>query len=168
MSLPQRLRKFAGEALDLGILFVSDVIDSWSTGESRAALLDRLRKATERGGELALEVARLEEEADRLRFNGPTLWREEVELLKDIAERLRTSMAEYKLFDETLAMLGRNLQIIQALLDRCDHMPMTSEEFGKMADDAITGKVKTFDWNDIGKDVDGPELGELDTSDIPF
>lgn len=141
--------------MDLGIILVSDAIDSWSAGESRTALLERLRAATERGGELALEVSRLEDEVDGLRFNGPTLYRDEVEAIKAAIDS-RTDRGDHgHVSFEMKDALG-------ALLTRCDHMPMTAEEFGKMADDAINGRrTRLYDWddvtnffNDIGKDVD--------------
>lgn len=147
-----RLKKLASEGLDLAVLLVSDAIDSWSSGESRSALLGRLQEAVQRGGELALRVASLEDEVDGLRFNGPTLYRDEVEMLQWVVRQLNLSVAT-----ELTTDLDRDRSLLKAateLLNRCDHMPMTSDEFAKMADDAIHGRSKTFDWNDIGKDID--------------
>ncbi len=153
-----RILHLLEDAFTLGVTLASDAIDSWSTGESRSAILQKLRDAVQRGSELALDKARLEDEVDGLRFNGPTLYKDEVDLLDEYATVLKTSLAFNgdKDYCEGVEERQRDLQIIQALLNRCDHLPMTSDELSKTIDDAISGKAKTFTWgDDIGKDVDG-------------
>lgn len=142
------------DTLRLVTTLAGDAIDEWAENESRSALQRRLRENAERGAELALENAALKDEIDRLRFNGPTLYRDEVEFLRDCQQQLQQSILDAELFGADLKMLGRNLQIVQHLLERCDHMPMTEGEMTTMVEDITSGKAKLIPWDDEGKDID--------------
>lgn len=138
-----RLLQFAGDMFTLGVSLASDAIDSWTTGESRQSILEKLRTAVERSSELVLENARLRDEIDELRFNGPTLYSDEVEALK-------------------FAAMGCDpvtSNSIRSLLKRCDHMPMTAAELNEQIDGIISGAVKLYPWgdDDPGKDIDDDE-----------
>ncbi len=146
MGLSRHFKKFA----EMTAILIEDALDGWMTNESRAGLQQRLRVAAERGAELALEVARLEDEVDRLRFNGPTLWKDEVDLLRDISTTMQKNIREGDF--GVVKMLGRNLQIIEHLLDRCDHMPMTTGELEEQVKGILDGTAKTYSWDDLELD----------------
>jgi hypothetical protein len=139
MRLSTRLWKLTKDILNVSVTLASDAIEGWALNETRDGLLERLRSTAERGAELALENARLEDEIDALRFNGPTLWKDEVEAL-NLARRAPGSSG----YSNT----------ISKLLDRCDHMPMTSGELDDQVKGILDGTVKTYDWDDIGRDID--------------
>ena len=149
MRIPKRLLYLMEDALSLGVTLVSDVIDSWATGETREAILQKLREAVQRSSELALEKARLEEEVDSLRFNGPSLYRDEVEALRWTIN-WRADEKGY-------------LEVLRGLLNRCDHLPMTAQELNKQMDDALSGRAKTYTWDEVfgskGHDIDGRDCG---------
>lgn len=159
MRLFQGLRKFTTTAVQLAGVLLEEKFEQWASPEaltSREELIRLERESRERAAELALEVARLEDKVDSLRFNGPSLWKDEVEALQEMIF-LRADVAG------TLA----------SLLDRCDHMPTTAAEMGRMAQDAID-EIKGRPWgppkgffeddpitsDDPGKDIDD--------EDIPF
>lgn len=141
MGLLRHLKNLGG----FFVLVIEDRIESWSTDESRPELQKRLREAADRGGELALKVACLEDELDGLRFNGPSLWSDEVNALKLAAAAPGSS--------------GYSPAIKQ-LLNRCDHMPMTAHELDEQVRGITDGTVKTIPWNesffrdDPGIDID--------------
>jgi hypothetical protein len=146
-----RLRKLLSDAVQLCSILLEDLIEDAVTN-SRAELQNRLRETAERGAELALEKARLEDEVDKLRFNGPTLYRDEVDLLEEYARIIETSLA-YGGVAESFEDRQADVKILRNLLGRCDHMPNTAEEFGKMVNDALANHT-AVDWDDVGKDVD--------------
>ncbi len=149
MGLSSKLRRLWGNAIDLTIILVEDRIEAWASGESRPIIQQRLRDATERGGVLALQVASLEDELDKLRFNGPSLWKDEVEALRLAAYAPGSS--------------GYSPALRQ-LLNRCDHMPMTAAELDEQVRGITDGTIKTIPWDasmfvdhdDPGTDVDEP------------
>ncbi len=149
--LEQAKRLFTS-ALDLLAITAEEMIER-AHGNSREELQERLREAAERGAQLALEKAALEDKLDELRFNGPSLWSDEVRLLRSIVSTMQENIKANGFAD--LAEAGKNLQVMQHLLDRCDHMPMTAEEMGRMADEAIKD-CNAHLWDDGGVDVDQP------------
>src|SRR6478736_5402043 len=131
--LAKRLLQLVEDALTLGVTLASDAIDSWSSQETRQHLLQRLRDAVQRASELALENASLKEEIQALRFSGPSLYADEVQAL------------EYAIFTPgNLALESYQPQrdAIKGLYNRCDHMPLTSNEVAEMILDAINGRMK--------------------------
>lgn len=148
-----RLRQILGDAFTLGVILVSDAIDSWASGESREAILENLRKATQRGGELALENAKLKDEIDGLRFNGPSLYKDEAEALWYAFKAPGNLTLDHEPYVQF-----RNA--LMALYNRCDHLPVTAQELAEQIDGIMTGKTKLLNWdevfpsNDPGKDVD--------------
>ncbi len=146
MRLSTRLWKLTKDILNVSVTLASDAIEGWALNETRESLLERLRSAAERGAELALENARLEDEVDALRFNGPTLYRDEVEALRSA----RSLMDQ----DHVAAYTKKHRESIGSLLERCDHMPMTSDELGEQVKGIINGTVKTYNWDDMGRDID--------------
>ncbi len=176
--LEQAKRLFTG-MLDLCAVLVEERIER-ANGDSRADLEERLREAADRGAELALEKAALEDKLDEMRFNGPSLWSDEVELLQKIVATMQENIKANGFAD--LAEAGKNLQIMQHLLDRCDHMPMTADEMGRLADEAIKD-CNARSWDDPGEDVvdeyegswleaadnEGARIARKDSEDdIPF
>lgn len=143
--LAKHLLQLVEDAFTLGVILASDAIDSWSSKETRQQILQRLHEAAERGAELALENATLKEEIQGLRFSGPSLYADEVAAL------------EYAIFSPgnlSLPSYEKEIEALKGLYNRCDHMPMTSDEVAGMILDAINGRIKDFNWDDIGKDVD--------------
>lgn len=157
----RRLIDLGSKLFDIGAVLLGDVIDDWTSGENRKSLYSRIREAADRGAELALENAKLRDHIDALRFNGPTLWKEEVEFLEECAEQLRHSIQGTAGFGANLKRLGKNLQIVLALIDRCDHMPMTSQELNDQVDDIINGRSQLKDWDDWGNDIDTVDYGHF-------
>jgi hypothetical protein len=146
-----KLRKLLSDAVKLCSIVIEDLIEDAVDG-SRAELQRRLRETAERGAELALEKARLEDEVDGLKFNGPTLFKDEWQLLEEYARIIETSLAfggAVESFEDRQA----DLKILRTLLKRCDHMPNTAEEFGKMVQTALDNNSAT-NWDDVGRDVD--------------
>lgn len=148
MGLSSKLRRLWGNAIDLTIILVEDRIEAWSSNESRSAVQQRLNAAVERGGVLALKVSALEDELDKLLFNGPSLWKDEVEALRLAAHAPGSS--------------GYSPALKQ-LLSRCDHMPMTAAELDNQVRGIADGTIKTIPWDtsffsddDPGTDVDAP------------
>jgi hypothetical protein len=164
MSIVKRIRRMAGEAFSLGVVLVSDAIDSWSAQETRQQLLDRLHENAQRGAVLALENEALKDEVDGLRFNGPTLYRDEVTLLEEYAAVLKTSLAFNNV--ESPEERQRDLKIIRSLLDRCDHAPMTADELAQQVEDIANGRVKLHQWEDVfGPNDPGHEVDPCDHTD---
>lgn len=141
MRLSIRLWKLTRGLVEAGVIIAGDAIEAWSLSETRHALYDRLRGAAERSAELALENAKLKDEIDSLRFNGPSLWKDEVDALH-LARRAPGSSGYSK--------------AISKLLNRCDHMPMTASELDDQIKGILDGTVKTYDWDDGGRDIDIP------------
>jgi len=141
MPLATRLLHLIEDAFTLGVTLASDAIDSWTTQETRGHLLQRLREASQRGAELALENARLKDELDAHRFNGPSLYRDETEALYYVRGLLPP---------------GKNAvdDVLQGLLGRCDHLPFTAQELSQQIEDVLSGKVKTLSWDDVFKSDD--------------
>jgi hypothetical protein len=151
MRFLTRFLRLAEDVLTLSVTLASDAIDSWSSGESRQALLTRLREAVQRSSELALDKARLEDQLDRLRFSGPSLYKDEVEAIRHLLQ--------YADGQEHAGALRR-------LLDRCDHLQFTAEQLNDQIDDVLSGKAKSYTWedmfgpNDPGRDVDEEDVSE--------
>jgi hypothetical protein len=162
MRLSTRLLHFAEDVFTLGVTLASDAIDSWSSGESRQALLTKLREAVQRASELALDKARLEEQVDKLRFNGPSLYKDEVDALVAVISSLNIRVQTE--LTSTLEQDRARLKSLRGLLDRCDHLPFTAEDLGNQIDDVLSGKAKSYTWddmfgsNDPGKDVDDEDI----------
>lgn len=144
MGLSSKLRRLWGHTIDLTVILIENRIEAWSSSEPHSVLQDRLRASTERAAELALENATLRDHIDELRFNGPTLWKDEVEVL-NLARRAPGSSGYSK--------------TIGKLLDRCDHMPMTADELDAQVKGIMDGTVKTYDWDDVGIDIDIEPFG---------
>lgn len=157
MPIASRLLKIAEDALSLGVVLLSDAIDSWSSGESRGEILQRLRDNAQRGAELALENERLRDEVDSLRFNGPTLYRDEVEALY-FARGAVHGLIDYKKYEASL----------ERLLNRCDHMPMTSAELSQQIDDITSGRAKLYTWEEVFGKEDPSDAGRDVDEDDPY
>lgn len=151
MGAFKRLAVFAKAIVAIGLVMIEEKIEDFDSRESRADLHERIRKAAERGGELALRVADLEDEVDGLRFNGPTLYRDEVELLKEYATVLKTSLAFNNDAVESPEERERDYQIISSLLNRCDHAPYTAAELAAQVQGIADGTVETLPWDDVFK-----------------
>lgn len=153
MPLSTRFLQLIENAFTLGVTLASDAIDSWSTQETRGHLLQRLREAVQRASELALENAKLKDDIDAMRFNGPSLYCDEVAALHCGASYL----AEYRKDSPTTQAY---VNAIMSLLNRCDHLPMTAQELADQIDDITSGRVKLVNWEDVfksddlGRDVD--------------
>ncbi len=123
------------------IALVADAIESVGSGEYREDLLRRLQECARRGADLAFENSRLRRELDRLRFNGPSLWRDEVEALRRAID----------LFNVGAPVLAGS---ISTLLKRCDHMPMTQDELNEQCREIIEGETEAILWDDPGAEVE--------------
>lgn len=149
------MKRLVKGILKVGLVLVGDMIDELVTGESREDLVKRIRTAADRGAELALENQRLHEEVDRLRFNGPTLWKDEVEAISAGIGALDQ--------DHNASWSKGYRKSLRALLDRCDHAPMTSDELAEQVRSIANGTAELLDWdevfNDVGRDVDDQEWG---------
>lgn len=75
------------------------------------------KKAVQRASELALDVARLEDRVEDLKFNGPTLFESEVDAIKT-AISLMNSLPD----------AGEAMSVLQALLNRSDQIGIDSVE----------------------------------------
>lgn len=147
MRLSRRLKKIATGAVDLAIILIEDTIESWSSTETREGLQKTLRTTSERAAELAVENTRLEDELDKLRFNGPSLWKDEVEMLQGFQSSLHIRVAS-----ELTADLDRDrarLETITRLLDRCDHMPMTASELDVQTKEIMDGTITAMSWEEM-------------------
>lgn len=160
MSITRRLLVMAETALGMGAVLISDAFDNWFAEESRESLIKRLRENAEHGAELALENERLRDEIDGLRFNGPSLYSDEVALLKEYVTILRCGMAfaRCETDDEKEARIDqeRDMRTLNNLLERCDHLPMTAADLAMQVKGIADGTIKTVPWDpdDHGSDVD--------------
>lgn len=120
------LRRIIHGALSL----LGDSIEAVGSGEYREDLHARLKKCAERGAELALENSRLRDQVDRLRFNGPSLWRDEVDSIRHMI-----ATCPYG-----------NVAPAEELLRRCDHLPMTREELDEQCQGVLDGTADITEW----------------------
>jgi hypothetical protein len=137
--------KLLKDIIRVSVVLVADAIDEIITGESREDLVKRIRAAADRGAVLALENDRLREEVDKLRFNGPTLWSDEVKALRQCIDICT---------DEGIG----DTDPLEQLLSRCDHAPMTSDELMKQVESITNGTAQLLDWDDVFKDDPGEDV----------
>lgn len=156
MGALKKLNGLAESLLGIAVNLIEEGIEAFDSRESRADLHARIRKASDRGAELALRVAQLEDEIDHMRFNGPTLWKDEVEVLATVMNA-RQPHPQSEDTDEWIR------GTISKLLNRCDHMPMTANEMARQIEGIADGSIKTVPWDDVfndpGKDVDCKHSG---------
>ena len=153
----EQVKRLFTNALDLLALTVEEYIER-AHGNSREDLEERLREAAERGAELALEKAALEDKLDSLRFNSPSLWKDEAEALNAAIDWITVRVIPGRSHSE------KHVVVLRSLLDRCDHMPMTAEEMGQMAEEAIR-ECSLRTWDDVGKEVDEYEGSFCEAAD---
>lgn len=134
MRLSRRLKNLGLNALDLAIILVEDTVESWSTGESRAGLQKKLRETADHAAMLALEKHTLEDELDKLRFNGPSLWKDEVDALVYCRGKVH-GLPE--------------AAVLANLMRRCDHMPMTAAEMDAQARGILDGTMTVMSWEEL-------------------
>lgn len=115
------VRQFIGATLSL----ISDSIEAVGSGEYREDLHLRIRTAAERGAELALENARLQDDIDRLRFNGPTMYKDEKLAMETVMDLVGDMLNN----DEYAS--------VTAFLKRCDVLPVNRAELEEISDDDI-------------------------------
>jgi len=99
--------------------------------EANARLVEDRRRMTERIDELQGQV-------DSLRFNGPTLYSDEVDLLQrtamDLVRRANPELDHHE--------IELRLSVIRALLDRCDLAPFTHDTLEQNVRDAYDSLKK--------------------------
>lgn len=111
MRLIKSLVKFGRDATDyVSVLFDNSVE----------------KKAVQRASELALEVARLEDRIDELKFNGPTLFRSEVRAIE-------TAIALMHSFGDAG---DPTISVLKALLNRSDCLAEI-ESIGELSEMAV-------------------------------
>ncbi|MBV9125665.1 MAG: hypothetical protein JO112_20130 [Planctomycetes bacterium] len=136
------------------------------TGESREDLVKRIRSAADRGAVLALENQGLHAQLENARFARPKLWRDEVTALKTAIEDLKHRFIHVPLDGKKsseLANIGYDMQALQALLDRCEHCPVTRDEFNEQVSQVVL--ADDAEWfpsdEDGGTDIDGEWWGHF-------
>lgn len=102
-----------------GTALLADAIDRWATGISRDELVERCANLAAENHDLRDDLAYAE---DRCRFNGPTLYADEVEVIS------------------RLITVGDSGAVLQGLLDRYDPFPFTAAQLERdvLAATAIT------------------------------
>lgn len=121
-----------------------DVIERWGDKYRDTTTMEALRRSSARGAELALENATLHERAetlakqlndlqDRYRFNGPTLYSDEVDAIECARD-----------FSAT----GHHRDALQALLTRSDKLGITASQLDVHVNDIIMGKSDDFGWEE--------------------
>ena len=145
------LRK-AAKAL---VTIVEDRLESWGDPAGRDMLLKALREERERAARIVERNRQLEDDwhrvqdqmdelLDKFAFNGPSLYRDEVEALKFAEGLLDRDYAP-----EWIPMRDA----IRSLLSRSDKMPMTEKELAVTVHGIVTGQTTTLPW-DAGSDDD--------------
>lgn len=134
------------------VALLEDAVERLGDPNGSEVMLEALRKARDRGAELALENARLEDEVERLTrsldelqdkyaFNGPTLYRDEVAALK-------CSVAYLNEYRREAPSTPQYVSAIERLLTRSDHCPITADDLQKQVNDIITGHTPAVPWTD--------------------
>ena len=121
-------------------------------------LLKALREERERSSRLVERNRQLEDSwhdvnqkmdelLDKYSFNGPSLYRDEVEALKHVIKVYPNSTGMH------FVGAKEYMDALQGLLTRSDHMPMTEKELATTVHGIVTGQTTAFPW-DAGSDDD--------------
>jgi hypothetical protein len=107
MALIAKFKKISEMAVDLGIIMIEDVIESLSTEDSRASLQNRLRENAERASQLALNVARLEDENLSLKTSNSVISPRESDMLQSVIKFINSFSETEELTDQLIAFYNR-------------------------------------------------------------
>ncbi len=133
------------------IVLVEDSIERFGDPDGRRVMGDALKRARDRAAELALENAelhdrledmnrKLDELQDKLQFNGPTLYSDEVDAIRS-ADGLMDQ-------DHVASWTRKHRNALQNLLNRSDKCPFTAAELQKTVHGIITGETRVMPWPD--------------------
>lgn len=126
-------------------------LEQWGDPTRKDAMARELREERERSARIVERNRMLEDDwhrvqrqmdelLDKYSFNGPTLYRNEVEALRQAID-----LMESEGIGDTDA--------IEGLLTRSDHVPMTERELAVTIHGIVSGDVKALPWEEAFNDA---------------
>lgn len=137
------------------VTIVESELERWGDPARKDLLSKELREERERSARIVERNQQLEDDwhlvqrqmdelLDKYSFNGPTLYRNEVEALKSAIRAL----SDYDDHHDPKAVTD-----IEGLLSRSDHLPMTEKELAVTIHGVVSGDVKTLAWDEMFNDA---------------